>query len=120
MVWLSPILPFINDTEENIREIMDECVRVGVKGVICFGMGLTLREGDREYYYAALDKHFPGLKKKYIERYGNAYNLPSPNERQLFKVFNEICSKNSILSTPDECFRFLNDLPEKDIQMSMF
>ena len=120
VVWLSPILPFINDTEENIRAIMEECVRVGVKGVICFGMGLTLREGDREYYYAALDKHFPGLKKKYIERYGNAYNLPSPNERQLFKTFHEICRENSILSTPDECFRFLSDLPEKDIQISMF
>ena len=120
VVWLSPILPFINDTEENIRAIMEECVRVGVKGVICFGMGLTLREGDREYYYAALDKHFPGLKKKYIERYGNAYNLPSPNERQLFKTFHEICRENSILSTPDECFRFLNELPEKDVQLSMF
>ena len=120
VVWLSPILPFINDTEENIRAIMEECVRVGVKGVICFGMGLTLREGDREYYYAALDKHFPGLKKKYIERYGNAYNLPSPNERQLFKIFHEICRENSILSTPDECFRYLNELPEKEIQVSMF
>ena len=120
VVWLSPILPYINDNEENIRAIMEECVRVGVKGVICFGMGLTLREGDREYYYAALDKHFPGLKKKYIERYGNAYNLPSPNERQLFKIFHEICRENSILSTPDECFRFLNELPEKDVQLSMF
>ena len=120
VVWLSPILPFINDTEENIRAIMEECVRVGVKGVICFGMGLTLREGDREYYYAAIDKHFPGLKKKYIERYGNAYNLPSPNERQLFKIFHEICRENSILSTPDECFRYLNELPEKDVQLSMF
>ena len=120
VVWLSPILPFINDTEENIRAIMEECVRVGVKGVICFGMGLTLREGDREYYCSALDKHFPGLKKKYIERYGNAYNLPSPNERQLLKVFHEICSENGIMSTPDECFRYLNELPEKDTQMSMF
>ena len=120
VVWLSPILPFINDTEENIRVILDECVRVGVKGVICFGMGLTLREGDREYYYAALDKHFPGLKRKYIERYGNAYNLPSPNERQLYKIFYEICSENGMLSTPDECFRYLNELPEKEIQVSMF
>ena len=120
VVWLSPILPFINDTEENIRAIMEECGRVGVKGVICFGMGLTLREGDREYYYAALDKHFPGLKKKYIERYGNAYNLPSPNERQLFKIFHEICSANGMMSKPDECFRYLNELPEKEIQVSMF
>ena len=120
VVWLSPILPFINDTEENIRAILEDCVRVGVKGVICFGMGLTLREGDREYYYAALDKHFPGLKRKYIERYGNAYNLPSPNERQLYKIFYEICSENEMLSTPDECFRYLNELPEKEIQVSMF
>ena len=120
MVWLSPILPFINDTEENIREILEECVRVGVKGVICFGMGLTLREGDREYYYAALDKHFPGLKRKYIERYGNAYNIPSPNERQLLKTFHEICCANGMMSTPDECFRYLNELPEKDVQLSMF
>ncbi len=120
IVWLSPILPFINDTDENIRAIMEECVRVGVKGVICFGMGLTLREGDREYYYAALDKHFPGLKRKYIERYGNAYNIPSPNERQLYKIFHEICRSNGIMSTPDECFRYLNELPEKDTQMSMF
>ena len=120
VVWLSPMLPFINDTEQNIRAIMNECVRVGVKGVICFGMGLTLREGDREYYYAALDRHFPGLKRKYIQRYGNAYNLPSPNERALMKIFREICVAHGIMSTPDECFRYLNELPEKDIQISMF
>ena len=120
VVWLSPILPFINDNEENIRTIMEECVRVGVKGVICFGMGLTLREGDREYYYAALDKYFPGLKKKYIERYGNSYNLPSPNERQLYKVFHEICSANGMMSKPDECFRDLKKKKKKDIQISMF
>ena len=71
IVWLTPILPFINDTEENITAILNECARVGVKGIIDFGMGLTLREGDREYYYAALDKHFPGLKEKYIREFGN-------------------------------------------------
>ena len=50
VVWLSPILPYINDTEENIKALLDECVRAGVKGIICFGMGLTLIEGDREYF----------------------------------------------------------------------
>ena len=65
IVWITPILPFINDTKENVSAILNECVRVGVKGVIDFGMGLTLRDGDREYYYAALDKHFPGLKEQY-------------------------------------------------------
>lgn len=67
VVWLTPILPFINDTKENIKAILDECVRVGVKGIICFDMGLTLRDGDREYYYAALDKYFPGMKLRYIK-----------------------------------------------------
>ena len=68
VVWLTPILPFINDTEENITALLKECIRVGVKGIICFDMGLTLREGDREYYYAALDRHFPGMKERYKTR----------------------------------------------------
>ena len=120
VVWLTPILPFLNDTEENIVSILNECARVGVKGVIDFGMGLTLREGDREYYYAALDRHFPGMKERYIARYGNAYELPSPNAKKLKAVFRQICREHGILSTPDECFRFINELPEKYPQMSMF
>ncbi len=120
IVWLSPILPFINDTEENITSILNECARVGVKGIIDFGMGLTLRDGDREYYYAALDKHFPGLKKKYIETYGNSYIIPSPNVRKLTKLFKSICKESGMLSTPEECFAYLNELPEKYQQMSIF
>lgn len=120
VVWITPILPFINDTEENITSILNECARVGVKGIIDFGMGLTLREGDREYYYQALDKYFPGLKEKYIETYGNAYELPSPNARELKKIFHSICKENDMLSTPEECFTYMNELPEKYSQMSIF
>ena len=120
IVWLSPVLPFINDTEENITSILKECVRVGVKGIICFGMGLTLREGDREYYYAALDRHFPGMKERYIKTYGNAYELPSPKEKELMKVFHEFCADGGILSSPDECFGFIEKWPEKYVQMSIF
>ena len=120
VVWLTPILPFINDTEENIRAIVEECVRVKVKGIICFDMGLTLRDGDREYYYDALDRHFPGLKQEYIRRYKNDYVLPSPNAEQLMKVFKNICSDNGILCSPDECFEYLNDLPEKYEQLSLW
>ena len=89
IVQLTPILPFINDTENNITVILNECVRVGVKGSIDFGMGLTLREGDREYYYAALDKYFPGMKECYIKRYGNAYELPSPNAKKIDRDISE-------------------------------
>ncbi len=120
VVWLTPILPFINDTAENVTNILNECVRVGVKGVIDFGMGLTLREGDREYYYAALDKHFPGMKERYIRRYGNSYVLPSPNAKELTEIFQRICGANGIMSSPDECFRFMSELPERDHQLSMF
>ena len=120
IVWLTPILPFINDTEDNITAILNECVRVGVKGIIDFGMGLTLRDGDREYYYAALDKHFPGMKERYIKRYGNAYELPSPNAKELMGLFQRICKDNGILSTPDECFGFMQELPDKYPQMSIF
>ena len=120
VVWLTPVLPFINDTEENIGMILNECVRTGVKGIIDFGMGLTLREGDREYYYAALDRHFPGMKQRYVRRYGNAYELPSPKARELTDLLHRVCGANGILSSPDECFRYMNDLPERNPQMSLF
>ena len=119
VAWLTPILPFINDTPENVTAILQECVRVGVKGVIDFGMGLTLREGDREYYYAALDKYFPGMKDRYIQRYGNAYELPSPRARELTALFQRICRNNDILSTPEACFAYMNDLPERQQQISL-
>ena len=117
VVWLTPILPFINDTEENITKILSECVRVGVKGIICFGMGLTLREGDREYFYEALDKHFPGLKERYIKTFGNAYEVPSPNSGKLMQLLKTTCKENGIICDPDECFKYLNDLPDKQISI---
>ena len=120
VVWLTPVLPFINDSLENITAILNECVRVGVKGVIDFGMGLTLREGDREYYYAALNKYFPGMKHKYIQTYGNAYELPSPNSRELTELKRQICKENGILYKPDEVFQYMSELPEKYPQMSLF
>lgn len=120
IVWITPILPFINDTEENVRQILEACAKVGVKGIIDFGMGLTLREGDREYFYAALDKHFPGMKKRYIETYGNAYDLPSPDSGKLTGILKEICMENNMIYKPDDCFRYMNEFPEKYKQMSLF
>ncbi len=118
IVWLSPILPFINDTEENVRRILEACAQAEVKGIVCFGMGLTLREGDREYYYAALDRHFPGLKEKYAGTYGNAYEIPSPNSRRLTELFRDFCGKHGILYTPEECFSYISRLPERTVQMA--
>jgi len=119
-VWLTPLLPFINDTEENLRGILDYCFDAGVKGIMCFNMGLTLREGDREYFYAALDKHFPGLKKKYAQTYGLAYEIESPNSKRLTEIFHTECEKYGVLHHPDDVFSWLKELPEDSHQLSMF
>ena len=118
IVWLTPILPFINDTEENIKAILEACAQTQVKGIICFDMGLTLRDGDREYYYAALDRHFPGVKEQYIRTYGNAYEVPSSNGKELMRLFQFFCRDHGILYRPEECFDYLNHLPEKYQQMT--
>ena len=120
VVWLCPILPHINDTEENLRGILNYCIEAGVKGIICFGMGLTLREGNREYFYSQLDRHFPGLKEEYIRIYGNRYNIPSPNEKALMKLFHQICREHGILHNNDQIFEYLHRFEEKDRQISLF
>ena len=122
VVWLCPILPFINDTEENLRGILNYCVEAKVYGIINFGMGLTLREGNREYFYKQLDRLFPGLKGKYIGYYGNQYILPSPNENHLRKIFNQTCDKYHIVHDNDKVFEYLRTYEEKDKceQLSLF
>ena len=120
LVWMTPILPFINDTRENIEGLLDYCLLAGVQGILVFDVGVTLREGDREYFYHALDKDFPGMKEKYIRTYGNAYNLPSPNEKMLIPMIVEQCQKAGILCSPDECFAYLHHFPDNYVQRSLF
>jgi DNA repair photolyase len=120
LVWLTPLLPFLNDTEENVASILRACADVGVRGVIAFGMGMTLREGSREYFYAALDRHFPGLKRRYAQTYGNAYEVPSPNSPRLMALFHSFCEARGIIHDPGECFAWLAEYPERDVQISMF
>jgi DNA repair photolyase len=122
VVWLDPILPFINDTEENIRGLLNYCIEARVHGIICFGMGLTLREGNREYFYKKLDEHFPGLKERYIKTYGNSYEILSPNNNKLMAIFREKCISHGIIYDPDKCFSYLHEFEEKDKydQMTLF
>lgn len=122
VVWLSPILPFINDTEENIRGILDCCIDAGVYGVICFGMGLTLREGNREYFYRCLDREFPHMKEKYIRTYGMSYQIESPRSAALMKLFHETCEASGIVHDNQKIFEYLNTFEEKNapVQMNLF
>ena len=113
IVWMTPILPFINDNEANIMNILKACKEADVYGIMTFGIGLTLREGDREYYYDKLDKYFPGLKYKYIKRYGNSYELPVPDEYRLNNLLINYCKENNMEYRPDKLFEYLNTFEDK-------
>lgn len=122
VVWLCPILPFINDTKENIEGILNYCIEAKVYGIICFGMGLTLRNGNREYFYKQLDILFPNIKEKYIKTYGNEYVLNSPNNNMLMELFNQKCKQNGIIHNNNKIFEYLNsfELKQSNTQLSLF
>ena len=122
VVWMTPILPYINDTEKNIRGILNYCKEAKVKGILCFGMGLTLREGNREYFYSKLDKHFPYLKVKYIREFGNSYVINSKNNYRLMKIFRDFCENEKIMNDYNKIFSYLNTFEEKETtkQLSIF
>ena len=120
VVWLSPLLPFINDTEENLRGILEYCFDAGVEGILCFGIGLTLREGNREYFYASLDWHFPGLKQEYIRRYGLSYACASPKQDKLLRIFHEECEKHGVMHDNTQIFSYLREFPTEETQLSLF
>ena len=119
VVWLCPILPWLNDTEENIRGIVDACADAGVKGIICFGMGLTLRDGSREHYYTQLDRNFPGLKERTMRTYGSAYELRSAHDRELTALFHRLCAKYGIWHDNDRIFRWMSQMEDPG-QLSFF
>lgn len=121
VVWMSPFLPFINATRENVEGILDYCIRAGVYGIICYGIGMTLREGNREYFYAKLDRHFPGVKEMYQRRYGHAYEITSSKNAELMKLLHDTCKKHKIVSNMGEVFDYLHKFPEEDYeQLSLF
>lgn len=114
VVWLDPILPFLNDTRENIEGILESCMDAGVKGILCFNMGLTLRDGNREYFYRQLDAHFPGLKEQYIRSYGNRYEVNSPQNAELMRLFHNTCEKAGMMHDIHAIFGYLHAFEEKE------
>ncbi|MBP3742683.1 MAG: radical SAM protein [Treponema sp.] len=147
VVWFSPLLPFINDTRENIEGIVDYCARSGVRAIICFGIGLTLREGNREYFYAALDRHFPtpvvltssttdgsttasaptagagtaSLKELYQKTFGYSYMCSSPHEAELMTYLAKLCRQHNIQLGTDSVFKWIEEFPDTDpLQPTLF
>lgn len=122
VVWLSPFLPFINDTEENLIALIDYCIEAEVHGIMCFGIGVTLRDGNREYFYKKLDEHFFGMKQKYIKEFGNSYECHSQNNSKLMNILYSECDKHKILCKTDKVFSYLSEFEDKQIneQVSLF
>lgn len=120
VVWFSPFLPFINDTKENIDGLLKYCIDAKVRGIICFGIGLTLRDGDREYFYSRLDKHFPNMKERYIYTYGNSYQLTSSNNNLLMNRISEVCRNHGIMFGVENVFSYLRKFESKTEQLSLF
>jgi DNA repair photolyase len=120
VVWLGPILPFINDTEENLRGLLGYCVDANVQGILSFGFGVTMREGNREYFYSKLDELFPGMKQKYISRFGNAYVCNSPESGRLTGIFRAECRAHGILYKTGEVFAYMHEFEPKEQQLSLF
>ena len=87
-ILLMPTLPYITDSEDNIKNIMQLAVDNGASYVIA-SFGVTMRDRQREYYYKKLEKTFPGLKEKYVNKYGNKYSCRSENYTRLNQIYNE-------------------------------
>lgn len=122
VVWLDPILPFINDTKENIEGILEYCAEAGVYGVICFGMGLTLRAGNREHFYKKLDEYFPGLREFYERTFGFKYEVNSPDNSELMRLFHRRCGKYGMAHRNEDIFGYMYRFEDKNMgeQLSFF
>ena len=122
VVWMTPILPYINDTRENIQALLNMCVDAGVRGIIWFGAGVTMREGNREYFFRQLDRHFPGMKERYLHDFGLNYVYGSPREKELSAMVKETCEKQGIMYGPDQVFAYLKEFEDRTSgeQLSLF
>ena len=120
VVWLSPILPYINDSPENIRGILEYCKEAGVKGVLCFGMGLTLREGNREYFYEQMDRLFPGMSANYSKKFGSSYVCSSEQEEPLMRLFVSECDRLGLWHDNNAIFQWMHTLEEQEEQMRLW
>lgn len=121
-VWLCPILPFLNDTEKNLRGLLAYCFEAGVEVIVNFGMGVTLRDGNRQYFYEKIQEYFPGMKERYIRTFGDAYQCISPRSAQLTEIFRRECRRHGVIAEPREALAYLAEFEDQRTgeQMTLF
>lgn len=118
-IMMNPVLPFITDSEENIKKIVKLAHESGAKFIHTY-MGMTLRENQRDYYFKKLDILFPGLKDKYIKYYGERYNCVVPDYKRLYKVFTDECDKYGILYNMKDIISAYKKSIKTNEQISLF
>ena len=96
-VLLMPVLPFIEDNAENITAIVARAHECGAAYILA-AFGMTLRDRQRAYYYAQLDRLFPGLRPQYERRFGDRYSAPANEAKQLEPLFREQCERHGIVT----------------------
>jgi len=118
-IMLNPVLPFITDNEEDIKKLVRLAHENGAKFIHTY-MGMTLRENQRDYYYEKIDKHFNGIKEKYIKYYGDRYNCLPLNYKKLYKVFTEECDKYGILYNMKDIIKNYKKEIRENKQITLF
>ena len=118
-IMMNPVLPFITDSENDIKELVRLAHESGAKFIQTY-MGMTLRESQRDYYYDKLDNDFKGLKEKYIKYYGNKYNCMAPDYKKLFNVFVTECKRYGILYKMDDIIKAYKKDIKTNEQISLF
>lgn len=118
-IMMNPVLPFITDNEDDIKELVKLAHESGVKFIHTY-MGMTLRENQRDYYFAKLDKYFPNLKQQYIKYYGLKYNCKAPNCKKLYKIFTDECKKYGILYNMKDIIKQYKKEININEQMTLF
>lgn len=119
-VLLMPLLPFLNDTVENVTAIVHQTAEAGAKWVFAYpDMGVTLRQNQRGYFYDRIDEDFPGLKERYMRAFGNQYECASPHSAVLWAAFTAACRQYGLLYDMEDITRFLH-APYETEQLSLF
>ena len=116
---MNPVLPFITDRKEDIRELVRLAHESGARFIHTY-MGVTLRENQRDYYYEKLDELFPGLKEKYMGQYGNRYFCSPPGSKALYELFVRECDKYGIQHEMPDIIRAYKKNIEEYSQLSLF
>lgn len=118
-ILMHPVLPFITDSEENIKQMVRLAYQCGAKFIHAY-FGVTLRDRQRDYYYQNLDNYFPNLKDKYIKRYGVRYQCLSKNRKHLEYIFKKECQKYGILYKMEDIIQAYQISQNKIEQLSLF